>query len=92
MRTRLVVTSDGLVDNRLVRVVEIPWQKIAGFEINPPSGPWGGFCVTAVAPDGTTIDLLSTRAYSRIPSGRHLDELYRISWTLEEAAVRRAAQ
>lgn len=86
LRTRLVVTSEGLVDHRLLRVVEIPWQDIAGFEINRPSGPWGGYCVTAVGPNGTTVDLLATRAYSRIPSGRHIDELYRISWTLEEAA------
>ena len=92
LRTRLVVTSAGLVDHRLFRVVEIPWEEIAGFEINRPSGPWGGFCVTAVGHNGTTTDLLATRAYSRIPSSRHIDELYRISWTLEEVAIRRAAQ
>ena len=32
------------------------------------------------------------RAYSRIPSARHIDELYRISRTLEQAASRRAEQ
>jgi hypothetical protein len=92
LRTRLVVTSAGLVDHRLFRVVEIPWDEIAGFEINRPGGPWGGFCVVATCRNGTTIDLLATRAYSRIPSIRHIDELYRISWTLEEAAVRSREQ
>jgi hypothetical protein len=30
-----------------------------------------------------------TRAYSRLPSAQHLDELTRICWTLEEAATKR---
>jgi Bacterial PH domain len=88
MRTRLLITAEGLADYRAFRVIRIPWEEIARFEINRPSALWGGFCVTAVSPDGTTIDLMSTRAYSRIPSARHVDELYRISWTLEEAAFR----
>ncbi len=92
MRTRLVITAEGLADHRVFRVVRIPWEQIARFEINRPSSLWGGFCVTAVSHHGSTIDLMSTRAYSRIPSARHLDELYRISWTLQEAADRRAEQ
>jgi hypothetical protein len=28
-------------------------------------------------------------AYSRVPSARHVDELYRICWTLEEDAAQR---
>jgi hypothetical protein len=59
---------------------------IAGFQVNRPSALWGGFCITAVRHDGATIDLMSTRAYSRVPSTRHLDELQRICWSLEEAA------
>jgi hypothetical protein len=92
MRTRLVVTTDGLTDHRIFRVIRIPWEEIAAFEIDRPKGLWGGFCVTAVCRNGTTIDLMSTRAYSRIPSARHIDELYRISWTLEQAADLRAEQ
>jgi hypothetical protein len=92
MRTRLVITSQGLADHRIFRVIQIPWKEITGFEINRPGGLWGGFCVVAVCRNGTTIDLMSTRAYSRVPSARHMDELYRISWTLEQAAVRPAAQ
>jgi hypothetical protein len=88
LRTRLEVTSAGLADHRIFRVIRLPWQEITGFEINRPSGLWGGFCVVAVCRNGTTVDLMSTRAYSRIPSARHIDELYRISWTLEEAAAR----
>ncbi|MBO0823350.1 MAG: hypothetical protein J2P27_05765, partial [Actinobacteria bacterium] len=86
MRTRLIVSSDGLTDHRIVRVIQIPWDKIAGFEIGRPSALWGGMCVQAVCHDGATIDLMSTRAYSRIASARHVDELHRISWTLEQAA------
>jgi hypothetical protein len=92
MRTRLEVAADGLADHRLFRVVRIPWDQLAAFEIDRPGGLWGGFCVTVTSRNGTTIDLMSTRAYSRIPSARHLDELYRISWTLEQAAGQRADQ
>jgi hypothetical protein len=92
MRTRLVVTTNGLADHRIFRVIRIPWEEIAAFEIDRPKGLWGGFRVTVVSRNGTTIDLMSTRAYSRIPSARHIDELYRISWTLEEAARLRAEQ
>jgi hypothetical protein len=92
LRTRLAVTSDGLADHRLFRVIRIPWEEIAAFEIERPHGLWGGFCVTVVSRDGTTTDLMSTRAYSRIPSARHVDELYRISWTLEQAAASRGAE
>jgi hypothetical protein len=86
MRTRLVVAAEGLADHRIFRVIRIPWQEIAAFEVGRPQGLWGGFCVAVVARNGTTTDLMSTRAYSRIPSGWHVDELYRISWTLEQAA------
>jgi Bacterial PH domain len=85
MRTRLVVTSEGLGDHRIFRVIHIPWEEITGFEVNRPSGLWGGFCVVAVCRSGTTVGLMATRAYSRVPSARHIDELYRISWTLEHA-------
>jgi Bacterial PH domain len=86
MRTRLVLTDEGLCDRRLFRVVRIPWELIAEFEIGRPGGLWGGFCVQAVRRDGARVDLMSTRAYSRIPSAGHLDELHRISWTLQQAA------
>jgi hypothetical protein len=86
VRTRLVLSNGGLADHRIFRVIETPWQEITGFEVNRPQGLWGGLCVAAVLRDGTTADLLATRAYSRIPSARHVDELYRISWTLEQAA------
>lgn len=67
----------------------MPWPQITAFEVERPKALWGGFCVTALCRDGTTIDLMSTRAYSRVPSARHLDELRRICWSLEEAAVQR---
>jgi hypothetical protein len=54
-----------------------------------PGGLWGGFCVVADCRDGAHVDLLSTRAYSRAPSSRHLDELQRICWTLEERLATR---
>jgi hypothetical protein len=92
MRTCLVVSTDGLADHRIFRVIRIPWEDIAAFEIDRPKGLWGGFCITAVLRNGASIDLMSTRVYSRIPSGAHVDELYRISWTLEEAAGLRAEQ
>jgi hypothetical protein len=92
MRTHLEVSPDGLADHRILRVIRIPREDIAAFEIDRPKGLWGGFCVTVVLRNGATVDLMSTRAYSRIPSGRHVDELYRISWTLEQAAGLRAGQ
>jgi hypothetical protein len=92
MRTRLVLAAEGLVDHRVFRVIRVAWEEIAAFEISRPKGLWGGFCVTVISRNGATIDLMSTRAYSRIPSAGHLDELYRISWTLEQAAGLRAEQ
>jgi hypothetical protein len=89
MRTHLTVDDEGLADHRLFRVVRVPWQMISGFEVGRPRALWGGFCVIAVCRDETTIDLMSTRAYSRLPSAQHLDELTRICWTLEEAATKR---
>jgi len=92
LRTRLVVADEGLADHRVFRVIRIPWEEVAAFDIGRPKALWGGFCVTVICRNGTTIDLMSTRAYSRVPSAGHVDELYRISWTLEEAARRRAEQ
>ena len=89
MRTHLAVSDEGLIDHRVFRVVRVPWQMIAGFEVARPHGLWGGFCVAAICSDGTSIDLMATRAYSRVPSTHHLDELTRISWSLEEAATKR---
>jgi hypothetical protein len=88
-RTHLNVTDDGLADHRMVRVVRVPWRVIAQFEVRRPAGPWGGYCVSAVCHDGAVIDFMSTRAYSRLPSARHLDELHQICWTLDEAASQR---
>jgi hypothetical protein len=87
LRTCLSVSDDGLADHRLFRVVRVPWQRIAGFEVDRPGWLWGGFCVTAKCRDGRAVDLLSTRAYSRVPSAWHLDELQRILWTLDDAAA-----
>ena len=90
MRTHLTVGADGLADHRMFKVVRVPWRQISGFAVDRPRGIWGGFCITAVCRDETTVDLMSTRAYSRVPSTRHLDELQRICWTLEEAQANRA--
>jgi hypothetical protein len=89
-RTHLLVADEGLADHRVFRVVRVPWPVIARFEVSRPRALWGGYCVSAVCGDGEAIDLMSTRAYSRVPSARHLDELHRICWTLEEAAAQRA--
>jgi hypothetical protein len=43
--------------------------------------------VTANCRDGRAVDLLSTRAYSRIRSAWQLDELQRIMWSLDNAAA-----
>jgi hypothetical protein len=86
MRTHLAVSDEGLADHRMFRVVRVPWQLIAGFEVGRPGALWGGFCVTAICRDNVTIDLMATGAYSLVPSAQHLDELRRICWSLEEAA------
>jgi hypothetical protein len=84
MRECLTVTDDALVDRRAVRVVKLAWDQVAGFRVARPGALWGGFCVVADRLDGTHVDLLSTRAYTRAPSAQHLDELQRLCWTLEE--------
>jgi hypothetical protein len=89
LRTHLTVSDEGLADHRMFRVVWVPWQEITEFAVRRPRGLWGGYCVSTVCRDGVTIDLMSTRAYSRVPSARHVDELHRICWTLEEAAAHR---
>jgi len=90
LRTHLTVSDDGLADHRLFRVVRVPWRLIDRCEVSRPIGPWGGYCVSVACHDGETIDMLSTRAYSRVPSTRHLDELHRLCWTLNEAVRQRA--
>ena len=89
MRTHLLVSDTGPVDYRVFRIVRLPWELITGFEVGRPRALWGGCCVIAVCRDGTTVDLMSTRAYSRVPSARHLDELHRICWSLDERAAMR---
>jgi hypothetical protein len=89
MRTCLIVTDEGLTDRRSVRSVQVSWPQIAQLRVARPGGPWGGFCVVVTCRDGTYIDLLSTRAYSRVPFSAHLDEVQRICWTLEERLATR---
>jgi hypothetical protein len=84
MRTCLIVTDEGLIDHRAVRTVRIGWQQIAEFRVERPGGLWDGFCVVAARRDGAQTDLLSTRVYTRAPSERHIDELHRICWALDE--------
>jgi PH (Pleckstrin Homology) domain-containing protein len=88
MRTCLVVGDDTVTDRRALRVVRLPWSEITGFRVARPGWMWGGFCVVAECRGGTEVDLLATRAYSRAPSARHLDELHRLCWTLEEHLAR----
>jgi PH (Pleckstrin Homology) domain-containing protein len=84
MRECLVVTGEGVADRRALRTVRVPWPQISEFRVARPGALWGGYCVVAERRDGGHVDLLSTRAYSRTASSRHLDELYRLCWTLEE--------
>jgi len=42
MRTHLTVNDEGLADHRMFRVVRVPWQLIAGFEVDRPGALWGG--------------------------------------------------
>jgi hypothetical protein len=84
MRTCLIVTDECLIDRRVIRAIRIPWQQITGFEIARPGWLWGGFCIKVARLDGTSLDLLSTRVHSRTPTASHIDDLHRISWTLEE--------
>lgn len=90
MRTHLAVSEDGLADHRMFRVVHVPWRMITGFDVGRPRALWGGICVLVMCRDGTTIDLMATRAYSRVPSAQHLDELTRIRWSLEDAAAKQS--
>lgn len=89
MRTCLIVTESAVLDRRAIRTVSVPWERITGFSVNRPGWLWGGFCVIAHCRDGAQIDLLSTRAYTRAPSSRHLDELHRLCWTLDELLATR---
>ena len=84
MKTCLVVSDEGLTDRRALRSVRVAWPQIEEVRVARPGGLWGGFCIVITRRDGAEVDLLSTRAYSRVPFSRHLDELQRICWTLEE--------
>jgi hypothetical protein len=84
-RAHLLVDGEGLADHRVFTVRRVPWRHVEGFEVGRPGALWGGFCVITVRRDGTTMDLMSTRAYTRVPSARHIDELQRICWSLEAA-------
>ena len=89
MRSCLIVTDAGVIDRRAVRIIRVPWAHICEFRVQRPGGLWGGFCVVAGIRDGTPVDLLSTRAYSRTASPHHLDELPRMCWTLEHRLASR---
>jgi hypothetical protein len=91
LRTHLIVSDDGITDVRIFTSVNISWNEASEFDIGRPGGLHGGLCVIVTRPDGATIDLLSTRAYSIIPSARHVDELHRIVWTLQESAETRGS-
>lgn len=82
MRTSLTVTGDELTDHRAWRTVRVAWPQIAGFRVARPGGLWDGFCAVADRRDGTQVDLLSTRVYSRSPSAHHLDEVHQTCETL----------
>jgi hypothetical protein len=84
MGTCLIVTAEGLSERRLLRTVQVPWGRISELRVGRPGGLWGGMCVVAECSDGGQVDLLSTRAYTRVPSAHHVDELHQICWTLEE--------
>jgi hypothetical protein len=84
-RAHLLVDDEGVADHRVFTVRRVPWRQIAGFEVGRPGALRGGFCVIAARRDGTTVDLMSTRAYSWVPSARHIDELQRVCWSLEAA-------
>jgi hypothetical protein len=90
-RSHLAVSDEGLTDRRTFRAIRLSWDDIVEFAVGRPGGPWGGFCVIATCRDRSTVDLLATRAYSRLPSAQHLDELHRICWTLEEQAESRSS-
>lgn len=87
LRAYFLATDEELIDRRAVRVVRVGWDRIAAFSVERPGGPWGGYCVVAECHDGSRVDFLSTRAYSRSWSARHLDELQRLCWTLEEHLI-----
>jgi hypothetical protein len=89
MKTCLIVSDEGLTDRRALRSVRLAWPQIEELRVARPGGLWGGFCIVATRRDGAEVDLLSTRAYSRVPFSRHLDELQRICWTLEECLATR---
>lgn len=83
-RSRLVADTRGMTDYRLIRIVRVSWDDVAGFEVARPGGPWGGFCVRVTRRAGGTVDLLSTRGYALVPSAASYDEIHRMMWTLED--------
>ncbi|MHB1430584.1 MAG: hypothetical protein ACYCVZ_00490 [Streptosporangiaceae bacterium] len=84
LRARFVATDAMLIDRRAFRTVRLAWDQVAEFEVRRPGGIWGGYCVVAECRNGRQVDFLATMAFSRAPSARHLDELHRLCWTLED--------
>jgi hypothetical protein len=84
LRTHLVADEFGVTDHRVFRVVRVPWARIEDFVVARPGGLWGGFCVVALCPGDSKVDLLATRVYSRIPSAKHMDEAERVASCLQE--------
>jgi hypothetical protein len=83
-KTCLVADAQGLTDVGVVRRRQVPWTLIAKLEVGRPGALWGGYCIKARLLDGGEVDLLSTRAYSMLPSRVDYDELHRVVWTLDE--------
>jgi hypothetical protein len=83
--TRTTADSGFLTDHRAFRTRQIEWPQVLDLVVGRPGGLWGGYCIRAVLRDGGELDLLSTRAYSLLPSRVNYDEIHRMIWTLQEA-------
>ena len=85
MKTCLVVSDEGLTDRRALRSVRVAWPQIQELRVARPGGLWGGFCIVITRWDGAEVNRCPPGPTRGSPS-RHLDELQRICWTLEETS------
>ena len=91
-RAWVIADSEGVLDVGPLRRRRLAWPAISGFDVDRPGGLWGGYCVRALREDGGHVDLLGLRAYVRVPSVRHFDELHRLAWLLDGVRAAQDAQ
>lgn len=83
-RVRTVLAADALEDVTLLRRRTVSRTEIVGVSARRASGVGDGYCLRLDLRDGRQVDVRSSRVYSVVPSGAHLNRLDAFAETVRE--------